>query len=220
MLGLSFHGAHVPKRILCLGAHCDDIEIGCGSTLLQLARYYPDAIFRICTFSGDDDREAETRTAIARFLGERASENIDVQRFRNGHFPYCANEIKEHLESYKGFQPDLVFTHYRLDHHQDHRTVSELTANTFRDNLVLEYEILKYDSDLGNPNVFVPSNRADLDLKISILMESFTSQLEKQWFSRDVFESMARIRGVHSASPTGFAEAFYGNKLTAKIGEY
>ena len=219
MLKLSLHGAQVPQRILCLGAHCDDVEIGCGSTLLQLARIFPEAAIKVCTFSGDDEREAETRTALARFLGDRAQGNIDVQRFRNGHFPYCATEIKDHLESYKQFQPDLIFTHYRLDHHQDHRTVSELTANTFRDNLVLEYEILKYDSDLGNPNVFVPTNEADLDLKISILMESFTSQLKKQWFTRDVFESMARIRGVHSASPTGLDEAFYGNKLTVGIGE-
>lgn len=219
MLRLSFHGAQVPQRILCFGAHCDDVEIGCGGTLLQLAASLPDAEIRICTFSGNDEREAETREALARFLGVQVRDRIDVKRFRNGHFPYCATEIKDHIESYKPFQPDLVFTHYRFDQHQDHRTISELTANTFRNNLVLEYEILKYDSDLGNPNVFVPLSRVHLDLKTSILLESFKSQHEKQWFTRDVFESMARIRGVQSASPTGLAEAFYGYKLALELGE-
>ena len=219
MLGLTFDQSRTPERILCLGAHCDDVEIGCGATLLRLARLLPDAEIRICVFTGNDEREAETREALQRLLGERVRDSIDVQRFRNGHFPYCASEIKEHLESYKSFRPDLIFTHYRHDHHQDHRTVSELTANTFRDNLVLEYEILKYDPDLGNPNVFVPTSREDLDLKISILMESFASQLDKQWFTKSTFEALARIRGVHSASPTGFAEAFYGGKVTVDFGE-
>ena len=219
MLGLSLQGLHAPKTILCLGAHCDDVEIGCGATLRKLAKSYPAASIKICVLTGDKTREAETRAALSRILEGDSNYEIDVQRFRNGHFPYCAADIKAHIESYKDFQPDLIFTHYRFDHHQDHRTVSELTANTFRDNLVFEYEILKYDSDLGNPNVFVPVTKTDLESKVSILMDSFGSQLNKQWFKPEVFESIARIRGVQCASPSGYAEAFYGNKISLAVGE-
>ncbi|MEO1576195.1 MAG: PIG-L family deacetylase, partial [Pseudomonadota bacterium] len=139
---------------------------------------------------------------------------LEVKQFRNGHFPWHATEIKAHIETYKAFDPQLVFTHYRHDHHQDHRTVSELTANTFRNHLVLEYEILKYDGDLDNPNVFVPLTREQLNAKVDTLMRCFESQLDKQWFTPDVFAGIARIRGVHGACDTGFAEAFYNHKMT------
>lgn len=219
MLELSFQNQQVPRRILCLGAHCDDIEIGCGASIRRMALRYPHAEFKICVLTGDDTRENETRTALARVLEVSENYSVDVQRFKNGHFPYCAANVKAHIETYKAFQPDVIFTHFRHDHHQDHRTVSELTANTFRNHLVLEYEILKYDSDLANPNVFIPLTAQDVKDKIEILMESFKSQLDKQWFTPDVFESMARIRGVQCASPTGYAEAFFGNKLQIDLSE-
>ena len=205
------------RRVLCLGAHCDDVEIGMGATLAQLAVRHPQLEISVCLLTGDDRRSAESQAALGEILAGHPAHTVNVQCFRNGHFPWQATEIKAHIESYKAFDPQLVFTHYRHDHHQDHRTVSELTTNTFRDHLVLEYEILKYDPDLGNPNVFVPITREQLDAKIDILMRSFPSQADKQWFTPDVFSSLARIRGVHSASPTGFAEAFYAHKMSVSL---
>ena len=208
MLPLTLNDSTPLQRILCLGAHCDDIEIGCGATLKHLARRFPKAEVKSCVFSGNERREAETRIALGRILGDFRSSDIEVCRFHNGHFPFVGSKIKEHLETYKAFDPQLVFTHFRHDHHQDHRTISELTANTFRDHFVLEYEILKYDGDLANPNVFVSISPEDLGEKVTVLMECFESQGDKQWFTPDVFRAMARIRGVQAASPTGFAEAF------------
>ena len=214
MLPLAPYIAVPLQRILCLGAHCDDVEIGCGATLKQLLRHFPDAEVQACIFTGDERREAETRNALGRILESCRSSKVSVCRFRNGYFPSVAGEIKDHLESYKLFDPQLIFTHYRHDHHQDHRTISELTSNTFRNHFVLEYEILKYDGDLANPNVFVPITADDLSYKVSVLMECFESQSDKQWFTQDGFQAMARIRGVQGASPTGLAEAFYATKLT------
>lgn len=206
------------KRVLCLGAHCDDVEIGMGATLAMLAAARPDIDIRICVLTSDDTRKGESQAALTEFLQGHGAWEVDFQAFRNGHFPWQGTQIKSHIESYKAFDPQIVFTHYRGDHHQDHRTVSELTANTFRDHLVLEYEILKYDPDLGNPNVFVPITQEQLERKIDILMRSFASQHDKQWFTPDVFRSMARIRGVHGASRTGHAEAFYSSKMTLRLG--
>lgn len=214
MQSLTIDGSAPLHRVLCLGAHCDDIEIGCGATLMQLIRRFPDVRIEVCVFSGDDRREAETRLALGKILEGCRSSSIAVLRFKNGHFPFVAGAIKAHLETCKAFDPQLILTHYRHDHHQDHRTISELTANTFRDHFVLEYEILKYDGDLGNPNVFTNVTTQDLDRKISVLMECFESQKDKQWFTPDVFQAMARIRGVQAASRTGFAEAFYSSKMT------
>lgn len=206
-----------PRKVLFLGAHCDDIEIGCGATLRSMCRAWPEADMRLAVFSGTDEREAETRTAIDLISNKHSTISIDVHRFANGRFPYCANEIKTTIEGYKSFVPDIIFSHYRGDMHQDHRTISELTGNTFRDHLVLEYEIPKYDGDIGNPNVFVPITEEDLDAKVHALMESFLSQRDKHWFAPDVFISLARLRGVHSASPTGYAEAFFGKKISMVI---
>lgn len=212
MIDLSLFDRPELQRVLCLGAHCDDVEIGMGATLAELARRRPDVRIQVCVLTGNKERSKETMVATAEMLGAHPNHDVDVFGFRNGHFPWQAVEIKAHIEKYKSFDPQLVFTHYRHDHHQDHRTVSELTANTFRNHLVLEYEILKYDGDLGNPNVFVPITEEQLDKKIDTLMRCFKSQLDKQWFTPDVFRSMARIRGVHGATP--FAEAFYCNKVS------
>lgn len=202
------------KRVLCLGAHCDDVEIGMGGTLAQLAAARPDVRIEVCVLTGNDTRTPETTAAIGELMGDHRDFGLEVKQFRNGHFPWHATDIKAHIETYKAFDPQLVFTHYRHDHHQDHRTVSELTANTFRNHLVLEYEILKYDGDLGNPGIFVPLTRDQLKAKVDTLMRCFASQLDKQWFTPDVFEAMARIRGVHGACDTGLAEAFYNHKMT------
>ena len=217
MLELGLQPDQQVRRILCLGAHCDDIEIGMGATLAKLAHSQPDTEFRLVVLTGNETREAETREAVDLLMPPNCRYELSVDRFRNGHFPYVATDIKARIEAEKSFRPDLIFTHYRRDHHQDHRTVAELTANTFRDHLVLEYEVLKYDGDLGNPNVFATITSEQLDAKVDVLMTSFRSQLDKQWFTPDVFRSMARIRGVHAASSSGFAEAFYAHKMSLAI---
>jgi len=215
VLGVSFGSAtKQPQRILCLGAHCDDIEIGCGGLLLQLGEYLEDTEVKACILSSNPVREIESRTALEELLSNYKQYSISIKKFRNGYFPSVIAEIKDFFETLKTFKPDLIITHYKYDHHQDHRIVSELTNNTFRDHLVLEYEILKYDGDLGNPNFYVPLNEALVERKLDILMKHFPSQIEKQWFSKDAFLSLLRIRGVHSASSTGFAEAYYVRKLS------
>lgn len=199
-----------PTKCLFLGAHSDDIEIGCGGTLLRLLETYPDLEVRWVVFTSNEVRANEARASARSF-----SPNIDLElhTFRNGYFPQESALIKDAFEGLKPFNPDIVFTHYRQDLHQDHRTVSELTWNTFRNHTVLEYEILKFDGDLGNPNLFVALEPEHLARKIEILQTCFPSQQDKQWFSSDTFSSMARIRGVHGAVPSGNAEAFYAQKL-------
>ena len=140
-------------RVLCLGAHADDIEIGCGGTVLHLAATVPGAEFTWIVLSGDGTRAEEARRGAALFLGSAARAHVVVKAFRDGFFPYVGASIKEYFEGLKRDQtPDVIFTHYRGDRHQDHRLVSELTWNTFRDHLILEYEVPKYDADLGTPN--------------------------------------------------------------------
>lgn len=202
------------SRLLCIGAHCDDIDIGCGATLLTWLRACKGLHVDWVVLSGNDVREAEARESAGRFLAAAGSANVVVQRFRNGYFPSVVPEIKDYFEQLKaGPRPDLVLTHYRHDLHQDHRTVSELTWNTFRDHLILEYEIPKYDGDLGQPNVFVEVDEATAAEKIDILMESFASETEKNWFDERTFAAMLRLRGVECQSRNGLAEGFYGRKL-------
>lgn len=205
------------KRVLCLGAHCDDVEIGMGATLSMLAAARPDVEIRICILSGDATRSGESKAALAQLLAQHPSWTLETQAFRDGHFPWQGSHIKACIESFKAFDPQVVFTHYRDDQHQDHKMVSEITANTFRDHLILEYEILKYDPDLGNPNVFVPVTQAQLEHKIDVLVRCFPSQHHRQWFTPDALRAIARIRGVHSAGKTRFAEAFYVRKMTLDL---
>jgi LmbE family N-acetylglucosaminyl deacetylase len=203
-----------PQTILCIGAHCDDIEIGCAGTLLELCRRHPAARFHWAVFSGDPQREAETRAAAARLLGASGQHTVEVGRFRDSCFPYCGADIKEHFEDLKRrVEPDLIFTHDLADRHQDHRLLAELTWNTFRHHAVLEYEIPKYEGDLGHPNVFVPLDAAGLDQKIGCLLECFQSQRGRSWFTADTFRALARLRGIECGAPGGFAEAFNGRKL-------
>lgn len=200
------------RHVLCLGAHCDDIEIGCGGTLAELARRFPGARFRWVVLSGDDVREPETRRAAARLLGERAE--VEVARFRGSYFPFCGGEIKDYFEALKGrVDPDLILTHRLEDRHQDHRLVAELTWNSFRHHAVLEYEIPKYEGDLGQPNLFVPLPRDTADLKVATLSECFPSQRGRSWFTGDLFLAHMRLRGIECGAASGFAEAFHARKL-------
>jgi LmbE family N-acetylglucosaminyl deacetylase len=202
-----------PPTILLLGAHCDDIEIGCAGTVLRLARQHPGARFVWVTLSSDAEREAETRAAAAVLLAGAEDAVVRVERFRGSYFPHEGAALKDCVESLKSYAPDWIFTHCRHDLHQDHRVVNELTWNTFRDHVVLEYEIPKFDGDLGTPNVYVPLTQADLRRKCDMLMTCFPSQRTRNWFTPSTFEALARIRGIECNAPEGYAEAYYGRKV-------
>jgi LmbE family N-acetylglucosaminyl deacetylase len=204
-----------PFRLLCLGAHADDIEIGAGGTLLRLAAELPDLVVRWIVFSGIGGREAEARESAAAFLDGIAEQKVEVLQFRDGYFPHeCAARIKDVFERLKrDFDPSLVLSHWRGDAHQDHRLIAELTHNTFRDHLVLEYEIPKYDGDLGNPTFFVPLTAAQLRRKVETIARHFPSQHGRLWFSDETFLAIARLRGIGCNAPEGLAEAFYADKI-------
>ncbi|MGB8223259.1 MAG: PIG-L deacetylase family protein [Polyangiales bacterium] len=200
--------------VLCLGAHADDIEIGCGGTILRLTQQNPSLQFHWVVFSAGGDRHAEAASSAEAFLRSCQKRQIDLHSFQDGFFPSNFSNIKQTFEHLKtAVAPDVILTHYASDRHQDHRVVSELTWNTFRSHLILEYEIPKYDGDLGQPNVFVALDEALCDQKIDLLYEHFPTQAGKTWFDRDTFRGLMRLRGVESAAPGRFAEAFYGRKL-------
>jgi len=204
----------LPARplILCLGAHCDDIEIGCGGTLLRLLRARKDATVRWVVFSSTPARAREAEAAAAIFLKGARARNVQIHAFEDGHFPYQGAEIKSVFEELKrGPAPDLVFTHYRDDRHQDHRMISDTTWQTFRDSLVLEYEIPKYDGDLGSPNVFLHLDATTCERKIRVLVRSYATQRAKPWFTEETLRALLRLRGIESRAR--YAEAFYGRKL-------
>jgi len=213
MQTLSF--ANPPRRVLWLGAHSDDIEIGCGGTLLRLFEAYPEVEVRWAVFGAREQRAAEARRSAEAMLERTASPVIDVFGFRDGFFPYQGADIKDCFETLKSvFTPDVVFTHQREDAHQDHRLLNELTWNTYRNNFILEYEIPKYDGDFGAPNMFVHVNEDTARAKIDHLMSFFATQRDKHWFTPDLFSAVLRIRVMESASPSGLAEAFYCRKIT------
>jgi LmbE family N-acetylglucosaminyl deacetylase len=207
-----------PLRILCLGAHSDDIEIGCGGLILQVLREYRSVDVDWIVFSAHGRREQEARRSAGLFLRGARRQRVMLREFRDGYFPYDAS-IKEAFEELKnGDAPDLVLTHYRHDRHQDHRVVSDLTWNTFRDHLVLEYEIPKYDGDFGSPNFFVPLDRRTCERKAKYLQDVFGSQREKHWFGRETFCGLMRLRGMECRARQGYAEAFYARKLVLRAG--
>lgn len=201
------------RNVLCLGAHCDDIEIGCGGTILRLIQENPKLDFYWVVFSSNPSRKREAQAAARLFLQSAVRSRVVIRSFRDSFFPYEGKAIKQFFESIrKRFQPDLIFTHYRNDLHQDHRVISELTWNAFRDHLILEYEIPKYDGDLGSPNFFVSLDEAVCTRKIRNIMASFGSQSGKQWFTNDTFRALLRIRGVESNAEGRYAEGFYCRK--------
>jgi LmbE family N-acetylglucosaminyl deacetylase len=217
MIGLSLSDA-IPRGgcVLAIGSHADDIEIGCGGSLLMLTRARPDIRVTWVVLSADDRREEEARSSAELFLGATVAADVRVYDHRECFFPYRGEQVKETFEELKPVEPDVVFTHARSDLHQDHRVACELTWNTFRDHLVLEYEIPKYDGDLGAPNVFVELPDEIVDEKIRLISESFVSQTTRHWFEEDVFRALMRLRGVECASR--FAEAFTCRKLLLRTG--
>lgn len=212
MMALNFNPAS-PLKILCLGAHSDDIEIGCGATILRLLKQQQVASIHWVVFSANRKRAEEARRSAESFLKLAPSRKIVTKQFRDGFFPYQGALIKKQFEQLKQVSPSLIFTHYRHDLHQDHRLICELTWNTFRDHMVLEYEIPKFDGDIGNPNVFVEIDEQTCNEKIDLLMNRFKSQRAKHWFTEQTFRSLLTLRGMESRSRSKYAEAFYGRKL-------
>lgn len=206
-----------PVEVLAVGAHADDIEIGCGATLLALQRARALEVTWV-VLSTDGARGDEARASAEAFLADAVERRIVCHRFRDGFLPDTYAEVKEVFEELKrDVDPQLVLTHARHDLHQDHRLVCELTWNTWRDHLVLEYEVPKYDGDLGAPNVFVPVSHEVAREKVALLLDSFPSQAEKHWFDEDVFMGLMRLRGMEARSPTKYAEGFTGRKIRLTI---
>jgi len=209
-LGLKKDG---PLKVLCLGAHSDDIEIGCGGTILRLIEEYSAVTFYWVVFSAIGVRGTEAKLASESFGGPHIDRLI-LKEFPDGFMPYNGAEVKAVFEELKQLvSPDLVFTHQPHDAHQDHRLLSELTWNTFRNHFILEYEIPKYDGDMGRPSVFVPLTKETTQIKVRQLMNSFASQRSKNWFDESTFQALMRLRGMECNAPSGYAEAFYCRKI-------
>lgn len=214
MIQLSLdRGRDEALTVLCLGCHSDDIEIGCGGTVLRLVEEYPRAEFHWMVLSATGTREGEARRGAELFVGSGQLQGT-LKTFRDGFMPFVGAEVKATFEELKRVvSPDLIFTHSRQDAHQDHRLIAELTWNTFRDHFILEYEIPKYDGDLGQPSVFVPLDAEIIQKKVRHIMDAFPSQRSKRWFDENTFLSLMRLRGMECNSPSGYAEAFYCRKL-------
>ncbi len=202
--------------VLCLGAHSDDIEIGAGGTLLNLVERGALLDVHWCVLSGVGEREIEARASAADFLMGAAKTQVEIMSFRDGFFPEQGEAVKLWFEALKSrVNPDVIFTHRRDDAHQDHRQVCRLTWNTFRDHFILEYEVPKWDGDMGQPNMYVPVSAATLERKIELLNTHFGSQRSKQWFDADTFLGLARLRGMECRAPERYAEAFHARKIVA-----
>ncbi len=212
MLSVNFADRPEGLKVLCLGAHCDDIEIGCGGTILRLTNEFKVQSLKWVVFTSSGERGSEAAKSAEHFVQKCKDKEIIIKKFRDGFLPYQAEQVKALFEDLKPFNPDIIFTHYRHDLHQDHRTVCDLTWNTFRDNLIFEYEIPKYDGDLGAPNYFVTLEKKIAEKKVKVIMDCFKSQIGKQWFDEETFFSLMRIRGIESASPTKYAEGFHIRK--------
>jgi LmbE family N-acetylglucosaminyl deacetylase len=214
MMAVRLPDATVPLKVLCLGAHSDDIEIGAGGTLLAWIANGRRLDTTWCVLSGAGSREDEARNSALDFLSGAISSRVEVQKFKDGFFPTQGEEIKGWFEALKGkMAPDIVLTHRRDDAHQDHRETCRHTWNTFRDCLILEYEIPKWDGDIGQPNLYVPLPAPILDRKIALLLKHFGSQRSKDWFDDETFRGLARLRGMECRAPERFAEGFFARKV-------
>jgi len=201
-------------RILCIGAHSDDIEIGCGGTILRLLEENREVEVTWVVLGSNGKRDKEALKGARSFLAGTGTKTIIVKNYKDGFLQYAGKGIKQFFEKLKATtSPDVIFTHYRHDLHQDHRLISELTWNTYRNHLILEYEIIKYDGDLGSPNVFVHLTEQMCERKIAFVLKAFRSQVGKDWFTADAFWSILRIRGIECKAPEKYAEGFYCRKV-------
>jgi LmbE family N-acetylglucosaminyl deacetylase len=213
MISLNLAEKDNPFIVLCLGAHADDIEIGCGGSVLLLKSALAQTRFHWVVFSAAGHRAQEAEKA-ARLFTAGCDKTFVLKDYRDGFLPYNGGKVKDFFEEMKTqVDPDVIFTHWRGDAHQDHRLVSELTWNTFRNHLILEYEVPKYDGDMGRPNLFVPLECGLYERKIDLLLEAYESQRAKRWFDRGTFLGLMRLRGMESNSPSGYAEAFHARKV-------
>jgi LmbE family N-acetylglucosaminyl deacetylase len=216
---LNLSAAEPLRHVLAIGCHADDIEIGCGGTLLTLARSNPELEVDWLVLAAPGERAAEARESAAAFLAGAGEARIEVHDFRDGFLPYVGGDVKEVFEKLKRrVDPQVVLTHAGYDFHQDHRLACELTWNTFRHHLILEYEIPKVDGDLGRPNVFVPLAAAVVEEKLALIERHFPSQSGKHWFDRETFLGLMRLRGMESVAPERFAEAFTCRKAVLAPG--
>jgi LmbE family N-acetylglucosaminyl deacetylase len=215
MLNFYFNkNCHQKLEVLALGAHPDDIEIGCSATIIKLAQLYPHLSINWVVFSGDANRKKEANNSAKELLKKVTRKNFTFYNFKDGFFPYEGRLIKECFEEIKvNTAPDIIFTHFRNDLHQDHRLINEMAWNTFRDHLILEYEIPKYDGDTQVPNFYVSVDDNIVDQKIDLIMKNFPSQKNKHWFTPDTFKGIMRLRGVEAGGATNCAEAFYSRKI-------
>lgn len=207
-------GSSAPLAVVCIGAHSDDLEIGCGGTVRQLVERRPGSTVRWWVVTGNDARADEARAAADRLLGDVCTLEVSVTGFRDGYLFTDPAPVKDAFEQFRrGPEPDVIFTHTREDRHQDHRMVSDLTWNTWRDHMILEYEIPKWDGDLGKPNFYVPLRASTLDRKVDVLLNCFSTQRAKSWFDEATFRGLSRLRGMECRAPDGYAEAFHARKL-------
>jgi LmbE family N-acetylglucosaminyl deacetylase len=198
-----------PRRVLAIGCHADDIEIGCGGTLLALIEANPELEVDWVVLASPGDRAEEARVSAASFLAGAADPRVEIHGFRDGFLPYVGGDVKDVFEELKTrVDPQVVFTHVGYDYHQDHRLAAELTWNTFRHHLILEYEIPKVDGDLGRPNVFFPLSPAVVERKLELLERHFPSQAGKHWFDRETFLGLMRLRGMEAVAADRYAEGF------------
>jgi LmbE family N-acetylglucosaminyl deacetylase len=211
-------GPDAPRSFLFVGAHADDIEIGCGATVRKLVERFPGADYRWVVLTSDSTRAQEAQHAAGAFLAGTGNASIEVADFRDGYLPFVGAEVKDFFEDLKTrCSPDVIFTPFQRDAHQDHRLAAELTWNTFRDHMILEYEVPKYDGDLGSPNLFVEVDEEECREKIRLLLEHFPSQHSRSWFDDATFRALKRLRGVEGNASAGLAEAFYARKTVVRI---
>jgi LmbE family N-acetylglucosaminyl deacetylase len=214
---LNLSAAESTRRVLVIGCHADDIEIGCGGTLLTLARSNPELEVDWVVLAAPGERGEEARASAAAFLDGVGKARIEIHDFRDGYLPYLGGDVKDVFEDLKRrVDPQLVLTHAGYDFHQDHRLACELTWNTFRNHLILEYEIPKFDGDLGRPNVFVPLAEDVVEDKLALIERHFPTQSGKHWFDRETFVGLMRLRGVEAASGARYAEAFTARKVVLR----
>jgi len=213
MMGLERRATEREPRVLLIGAHSDDIEIGCGATVLRLVEEHPDVTIQWVVFGCTEERAAEARASAADFMADARTWAVETHAFPDARFPSRWSEIKDRMQELAGFEPDVVLTHARHDLHQDHRVLAELTWNAFRREMVLEYEVPKYDGDLLVPNVYVPVSSSHRDRKLELLERHFASQRGKHWFDRELFGGLMRLRGAECAAASRYAEAFHGRKI-------
>lgn len=214
MRALQLAGGRKRLRVLCIGAHCDDIEIGCAGTLLSLQQARPGSIFDWVVLSGSTARQDETQRAMNLLLKPAQRGRLSFGDFPDARLPDSYGRLKDFFAGLQKRRPDVIFCHERTDAHQDHRIVNEMVWSTFRDQVILEYEIPKWDGGLATPNVYVPLTAGQVRRKVGVLMKAFGSQRSRAWFSPSTFEGLMRLRGIECRAHSGYAEGFFGRKLT------